>query len=359
MTAQSGRKIVKIAGILLVFWVGVRYLLPVTAPFLLGGGIAFAAEPGVSLMEKRFRWRRFPAVVVCVSMTLILLTTLISLVGAVAVRELGEVTKLVPQVGQTMGQGMLVLEDYLVTLADRAPESIRPVLIQTVIDNFQDGTALINQVTQRLPGVMADVIGKISKGALTVGTGVLASYMISARLPKIRKWIRRQLPVSWTERILPILTEVKITFGGWLRAQLKLMLLTWGIVGTGLTLLKIPNGFLWALLVAAVDAVPVLGSGTVLIPWALISFLQGNSLQGGGLLVVSVAAAVSRTVLEPRIVGKSLGLDPLLSLGAVYIGFQLWGIPGLILAPVVAALLKSVVNSSVNHNSQIIHKETS
>ena len=156
-----------------------------------------------------------------------------------------------------------------------------------------------------------------------------------------------------------MLTEVKSTFGGWLRAQLKLMLLTWVIVGGGLTLLKIPNGFLWALLVAAVDAVPVLGSGTVLIPWAIISFLQGDTLQGGGLLGVSVAAVIGRTVLEPRIVGKSLGLDPLLSLGAVYIGFQVWGIPGIILAPVAAALLKSVINSSANHNSQIIHKETS
>ena len=359
MTAQTGRKIVKIAGILLVFWLGLRYLLPVTIPFLLGGAIAVGAEPGVLLLEKRFRWRRFPAVAVCVSLTLVLLVTLISLVGAFAVKELGEVTKLVPQMGQTVGQGMLVLEDYLVTLADRAPESIRPVLIQTLMDNFQDGTALVNQVTQKLPGVMADVIGKLSKGALTVGTGILASYMISARLPRIRKWFRQQLPASWTDRILPMLTEVKSTFGGWLRAQLKLMLLTWVIVGGGLTLLKIPNGFLWALLVAAVDAVPVLGSGTVLIPWAIISFLQGDTLQGGGLLGVSVAAVIGRTVLEPRIVGKSLGLDPLLSLGAVYIGFQVWGIPGIILAPVAAALLKSVINSSANHNSQIIHKETS
>lgn len=357
MTAKTVKNMIKVAGVLLVVWLGIRYLLPVASPFLLGGGIALGAEPGVGLLEKRWKWRRVPASILCVSLTLILLFTLISLLGAVAVRELGAVTRLIPEAGKTVGQGMLVLEDFLVSLADRAPDSIRPVMIQTVMDTFQDGTALLNQVTQKLPGMMADVIGKVSKGALTVGTGILAAYMISARLPRIRRWSKRQVPEQWVAKVVPVVNRVKTTFGGWLRAQCKLMLVTWTVVTAGLTLLKVPYGFLWALLVAAVDAVPVLGSGTVLVPWAVICFLQGNGLRGGGLLGVYAVAAISRTVLEPRILGKSLGLDPLLSLAAVYVGFQLWGIIGLILAPVAAALLKSVFSSNPKDNSQIIHKE--
>ena len=356
---KTVKDFIKVAAVLLVFWVGIRYMLPVTAPFLLGGGIALGAEPGVGLLEKRWKWRRIPASVLCVSLTLILLFTLLSLLGAIAVRELGEVTRLIPEAGKTVGQGMLVLEDFFVSIADRAPDSIRPVVIQTVMDTFQDGTALLNQVTQKLPGMMADVIGKVSKGALTVGTGILAAYMISVRLPRIRSWIRKQIPDSWTNKVVPVVKRVKTTFGGWLRAQCKLMLVTWVIVSVGLTLLKVPYGFLWALLVAAVDAVPVLGSGTVLVPWAVICFLQGNGLRGGGLLGVYAVAAIGRTVLEPRILGKSLGLDPLLSLAAVYVGFQLWGIVGIILAPVAAALLKSVLSHDPKENSQIIHKETS
>lgn len=102
------------------------------------------------------------------------------------------------------------------------------------------------------------------------------------------------------------------------------------------------------------DAVPVLGTGTVLVPWSLIRFLQGDAVQGAGLLVIFALAWLLRSVLEPRIVGRSLGLDPLISLAAFYVGFQVWGIPGMILAPMAAALIKSLID-----NSQIIHKETS
>ena len=119
-------------------------------------------------------------------------------------------------------------------------------------------------------------------------------------------------------------------------------------------LLGISRGILWAALVALVDAVPVLGTGTVLVPWALVRFLQGDVMQGAGLLAVFGLSWLVRSVLEPRIVGKSLGLDPLISLIAFYVGFKLWGIPGMILAPMAAAMTKSLID-----NSQIIHKETS
>ena len=83
-------------------------------------------------------------------------------------------------------------------------------------------------------------------------------------------------------------------------------------------------------------------------------FLQGDVLQGAGLLAIFSVAWLVRSVLEPRLVGRSLGLDPLISLMAFYVGFKVWGILGMILAPMAAALIKSFID-----NSQIIHKETS
>lgn len=355
MTAKTIKRLFIIGGVLLAAWLGIRYLLPVAAPFLIGGVIALGAEPGVSLVQRKWRWKRFPAVMLCVSLTLLLLITLVSFLGAAAVRELGSAARYAPQIGETIGQGMTVLEDFLVSLADRAPENVRPMLIQTVLDTFRGGNAMLQQATGKIPSLVAGIVGKVTKGALTVGTGIIAGYMISVRLPKIRKWISAHLPESWTKRVLPALRQAKQTFGCWLKAQLKLMLATWFIVSIGLMLLKIPYGFLWAVLVALVDAVPIFGTGTVLIPWAIVSFLQGNAHQGGGLMAIYGIASFARSVLEPRLVGKSLGLDPLVSLIAVYVGFQVWGIPGLILAPVTAALLKSLLQN----NSQIFHKETS
>ena len=346
MSSEKLRKPLTLAAVCLLLWVGLRYLLPVTVPFLIGGVIAALAEPGVRLLQGRLNWRRLPASGLCVSLTLLLLAGLVSLLVAAAVRELGAAAKLAPAVGQTVGQGMVVLEDFLVSLADRAPDNIRPVLIQTVLSTFQNGTALVNQVTQRIPGAVANLVGWLSRGALTVGTGVLAGFLISVRLPRIRAWIQKRLPDGWTGKVLPAARRVKRAFGGWLRAQLKLMVITWMVVAVGLLIVGIPYAPLWAALVALVDAVPVLGVGTVLIPWAVVCFLQSNVFQGVGLLIIYGCAWLIRSVMEPRLVGKSLGLDPLISLGAFYLGFKLWGIPGMILAPVAAALLKNLMESS-------------
>jgi sporulation integral membrane protein YtvI len=214
-----------------------------------------------------------------------------------------------------------------------------------VTNTFRNGTALVEQVTGKLPGMVAGLVGKFSRGALTVGTGILAGFMISARLPLIKRKVRAMLPKRWKQEILPALSRVRHTFSRWLLAQLKLMGITWLIVSAGFLLLGVRWGILWAGAVALVDAVPVLGTGTVLVPWALVSFLQGDTLRGLGLLAIFGASWLARSVLEPRLVGKSLGLDPLLSLAAFYAGFRLWGIPGMILAPVSAALIKGLLES--------------
>lgn len=351
--------IFKWGAVLLGLWLGLRYLLPVSVPFLLGGGIALMAEPGVGLLQNRLHLSRPLSAAVCVSLTLLLALTVLSLLAAAAVRELTDVAKMAPAVGRTVGQGLTVLEDWLVTLADRAPEELRPVLVQTVLNTFQNGNAFIEQVTGKLPGVVADLIGWLSRGALTVGTGILAGFMISIRLPKIRSFITGKLPKTWVEKLRVTRKGLKNTFGKWIKAQLKLMGITFCVVLAGFLLLQIPYAPVWAVLVALVDAVPVLGTGTVLIPWSVVCFLQGNTAQGAGLLAIFATAWLARSILEPRWVGKSLGIDPLLSLLAFYVGFRLLGVVGMVLAPMVTAFIKSVLDSSRENNSQIIHKETS
>ncbi len=342
MTGEKSKKWLRLAAGLGAAWFLVKYLLPVTVPFFMGAVIAVGAEPGVELLQRRLHWRRVPAVGLCVSLTLLLLVALMGLVTAVLVKELGAVTRYAPAVGRTVGQGLAVLEDFMVSLADRAPDNLRPVLIGTVLNTFQDGTAIVKQVTERIPGMVTGFVGWLSRSALTVGTGVLAGFMISARLPAIRAWLGNCLPEKWKNTVLPGMKRARSAFFGWLQAQMKLMLVTWLEVTAGFLLLKVPYAPLWAGLVALVDAVPVLGTGTVLMPWSLVLFLQGSTLQGIGMLLLFGVAWLSRSVLEPRLVGKSLGLDPLLSLAAFYAGFRLWGIPGMILTPIAAAIVKNV-----------------
>ena len=342
---QSGivRKVIWILGILLAAWLGLRYLLPVLVPFLLGAAIATAAEPAVRFGTRKFRLSRPVASGLGVSVTLAFFISVLWLIGALAVRELGSLADRLPDVESTVNKGMVLLQDWAISLAHRLPEGAQNIAANAALELFNGKAVLQGQVTRRLPNLLRSVLGWLPGGALGLGTGILASFMLSVRLPKLRCWISQHLPEKCQRIYLPALRKVRRNLLLWLKAQMKLSAVTGGIVTVGFLLMRIPFAPFWALLIALVDAVPVLGTGTVLLPWALIEFVQGDRLQALGLVLTYAAALLVRTVLEPRLVGRQLGLDPLLTLLCLYAGFRFWGIPGMILAPVVATAVKGVL----------------
>lgn len=334
-------KVLMILGSVLALWLGVQYLLPFFLPFLLGGLVALAAEPLVGRLSRKLP--RGASAGLGVTVTLTFLLGLMSLLGALAVKELGRLANAMPDLENTARQGLLVLEDWLVGLAEQTPEGIRPLLTRTVLRSFDGSTVLVEQAASRIPQTVTAILGRVPDSALGIGTGILSAFLISARLPRLRRGIWSWLPEKARDRVLPLLQRVKAAALGWLRAQGKLMLLTWAVVSLGFLLLGIPYGILWAALIAAVDAVPMLGTGLVLLPWSLICLLQGQQLRALGLSLLFAAATLLRTTLEPRLVGKQLGLDSLVTLLALYAGYRLWGFWGLLAAPLLAAVVKSLV----------------
>lgn len=322
-------------------WLGCRYLLPILLPFLLGTLLALAAEPVVTLGTGRLKLPRGLAAGLGVTATLVLIIGVVMLLGAWAVKEVGRVVSAVPDVSGAVQQ----LRQWLEQITDKVPRGVRPVVENMVTELFDGSSAVLSQVTGSLPGAITGLVTGVGSSVISFGTGLLSAYLISARLPRIRSRIRGKLPASWKERYLPKLRQLRHSLWGWLKAQGKLCLVTWGVVSVGLLVLRVQNAIAWAGLIALVDAVPVLGTGTVLIPWAVICLVQGENLRAIGLLCTYGAAAITRTALEPRVVGQQLGLDPLVTLLAVYVGYQLWGFPGLILTPILTSAVKSMVTT--------------
>ena len=145
------------------------------------------------------------------------------------------------------------------------------------------------------------------------------------------------------KRLKGVLTGLKTTVLQWLKAQAKLSGITFLTAATGFLLLRIPGALLWAGLVAVVDAFPILGTGTILVPWSIFAFLQGDHFLAFGLLTLYGATALTRSVMEPRLLGQQLGLDPLVTLMALYAGFRLWGIGGMLLAPILAVAATQLI----------------
>lgn len=345
MSTSPVRKALVFAAVSTAIVLIFRYLGPVLMPFLIGSLIALSAEPAVRFGVQKCKIPRVISAGVGVTVTLLLLSAALYLVGALTVKELGQLASAVPNIQQTIQQGLGLLQDWLIGLANRAPDGLRTLMTQLVLELFGSSSAFLSRFTGRLPSLLSNLLGWIPNGAVSFFTAILSGFMISVRLPKIRLFLSRKIPSAWRERYLPALMRLRKTLGAWLRAQLKLMGITYGIVAVGLFLSGVSFGPVWALPVAIVDAIPVLGTGTVLIPWALIVLLQGRTLVAVGLLCTYAAALLTRTTLEPRLVGKQLGLDPLVTLVFFYAGYKLFGLLGMLLAPVLAAAAKSLTSS--------------
>lgn len=336
----------RIFSVLLSFlgvWLAARFLLPLFAPFLLGTLLALAAEPMVAFLHRRLRIPRAASAGIAVTMAFGFLALILLMLCAFLVRELGVLSGALPQLEQAARSGIGLTQDWLLSLAARTPQSVRPYLEDNVTAFFSDGSTLLSRAVSWLLGLAGNLLSHIPDSALGLVTAVLSGYMISAKLPRIRRWCLRRIPKQRLLAITKALKRVRGALSCWLLAQGKLMGLTFVILLLGFVMLRIPYALLWALGVCLVDAFPILGTGTVLLPWALVLFLQEDTARAIGILGIYATVTLSRSIAEPKLLGRHLGLDPLVTLMALYAGYQLWGIGGMIFAPVLAATAVQLV----------------
>lgn len=330
------------AGIFLFF----RYLLPLVLPFLLGAGLAVAAEPLVGVLCRRVKLKRPLATAIGVTMAFSFVALAVMVLLAFLFQQIRSLTGLLPELETALHNGMDTADRVLLNLSGRVPGELGNLLTRNVHSLFAGGDALLSRVTNAALKLASGILSHVPDSALGLGAGIISSYMFSAKLPKIRNWFRHQLTAAQLEPMLSALQRLKSGLLGWLKAQVRLSGVTFLLTGTVFLLLRIPRALLWAGLVALVDAFPILGTGTVLVPWSIFSFLQGDHVLAFGLLGLYGATALTRSVLEPRLLGRQLGLDPLVTLMALYAGYRLWGIGGMLLAPILAVAVTQLFSSN-------------
>ena len=332
------RKKAMVLALIPITFLVIQYLVPLVLPFLLGAALALAAEPMVRFLCARLRLPRGMASILGVAMAFALLGLAILVCCALVFRQIQALAGALPNMEETIRSGLGALSGWLLEIADGAPAVLREPLARNVENFFSNGSALLEKITGYVLHLASGILSRLPNGALAFVTGLISSFMISTKLSQIRMGIARRFPAERIRPWLETAKSLKVALLGWLKAQVKLSGVTFGLLTISFLLLGISYGPLWAFLVALVDAFPILGTGAVLVPWSLISFLQGDTLRAFGLLGAYAVVTVTRTVLEPRLVGRQLGLDPLVTLVCFYAGFRLWGIWGMILAPMLAVV---------------------
>ena len=319
-------------------WLALRFLLPWLAPFLVGVALAALVEPVVKLLTGRPRLPRWGASALCI----------LGLTGAVLGAAGALLWRLTYEAGALLGKlpvllaGSSALTEGLERWSYRFLTALPIPLREAVRDGLEGmleaGAALPGRLYGWLAGAAAGAAAALPSAALFLFTAVLAAYLISAGWPEYRALSARLTPEPWREPLRLAGQEMKRTLGGWLRAQGALMLATFGQLAAGLLVLRVEFFLLLAAIIALVDALPVFGTGAVLVPWAAAALLSGQTGLGLGLLALYGVVSLVRSLLEPKLVGEHTGLPPLGALAAMYAGYRALGVAGMVLAPLAASL---------------------
>lgn len=309
---------------------------PVLLPFGTGAVIAAAAEPAAG----RLPMPRWAAAGISVTGVYLLIGAAMWLLCSTLCGELAGFVRGLPGAAQSLTGPVEQLRNWLLGLTDRFPDGIAKALREGVTEFFQSGAGIAGRIYEWVFDFASSALKKLPDLALFFLTAVLSSFMICAQRPRLLRLWEEKAPPVWQKRVRGGMARIKNVFGGWCKAQLKLMGITFLVLTAGFLVLGVRYPLLFGVGISLIDALPVFGTGTILIPWGLVMFAKGNTFLGTGLICLYGGATLLRTALEPRLLGKQIGLDPLVTLLVLYAGYRFFGVLGMLLFPLGAILIK-------------------
>lgn len=336
-----------LAAALLSAYLFLRYLLRWLLPFLLALGISALLEPLIVRARRHLRLKRgFTAAVATLASLVMLGAGMFWLFSAL----LEQTVSLLTGLPVLLSELPALLEHWRIRfldLCESCPEPIRQ-WGASLCTQFP-ALSLLSDVSAALLAKLPSLMALLPELALAFATTVLAVFYTSSCYPQLRAFLLRQVPQRYRGDARSVKNNVCLTMVRWLRAEALLWLLTFSVLLAGLLLLRVEYALILAFLIAFVDLLPVLGTGTVLLPWAAAALLFGRGAFAVGLLVLQLLLLIQRSILEPKLLAAQADLPPLAALLAMYLGFCSMGISGMIVFPFLLLLLKQLHDAGCLH----------
>ncbi len=307
-------------------------------PFVIGFIISLIVNPIVKFLDKKLRIKR--------NIGLLFLTA--AVVGAVTfgcyalgtmlwveTKEfIGEIPAMYEATKQELHAATMQLQHMLVMLPGM--QEFDFAALESSVTAF---------ITQTVDGLFTaetfSKIGSLADLLVSVIMGILATYFFVVDRDKMVHTIKAHLPNGFYDNVVKVYGEILRSVIGYFKAQFQIMGVIFIIVAVGLLILDIKRAWLIALGIAALDLLPVFGTGTVLIPWAVIKVFSGDFAVALGMLLIYVIALVVHQMLQPKLVGDAIGLNVFATLVYMYIGYKVKGVIGMMIAVPIGMVLES------------------
>lgn len=331
---MSGKQLIFIAlGLVLLYGT-----FTVGAPFLLAFIIAIFLEPLVGFLISRLKMSRVVACTISCSVFLVLLFVMAYILGLQLFIQLVEYWRNAPAYFQSAN-------DFLQNTIVQAEGLFKQLPAETAngIETF----------VENVSNYAMSLVNTLSSGVLSFAKEIpnmfiffivfcVAVYLFSFSLDTMRASVLSFFEEKSRDQVSDVLASLKKSIFGFLRAQIILCVLTYVETLIGLLILGVDYPLAIALLVMLVDLLPILGVGSVLVPWAVYLFITGDIFTGIGLIILFIAITVLRRVIEPKVIGDAVGIGALPALISLYIGFKLVGVVGFFIGPLVIIIYSAM-----------------
>ncbi len=342
MSKNTIRTIIKIA----LIAVGVYLLLRLSVyciPFIIAFILSSLIEPVVKFMEKKVKIPRKVGSIISILLVLSIVGTILGLIITRLVKEIVNVYNQINDIFGSMQQFIEAMLEKANNIYISLPKTISDTLDQYFADAASNAKDFLDPIVKGA----TDFTMSLPQAMLFLVVTILATYFMTSDRNKINLFLDNQIPGHWMEKTRTVMNKLFSALFGWLRAQLILMSVTFTELTIAFIVMRVENGLLIALLIAIVDALPIFGVGAILIPWGIVDLLSANYQRGLSLLLLYIIVIVIRQMIEPKVIGQQIGIHPLLTLFAMYLGLQLFGILGMIVGPVLMVIIKSILGAAV------------
>lgn len=300
-------------------------------PFVIGGIISMIANPLVKFMEKRIKIVRKHGTAIIICMVLAAVVGVLYLLIWLIVKEIGSLIRDMDHIVAQAEEILNTLSDKLSVIYNMLPQSI-----QKGLDSLNQGVG--DTLARLLEGVslpsISDAGGYVRSIAEVLLMGiftVLSAYFFTAERDNIAGMFKKLMPEGVITSWQMVTDNFKSAVGGYFKAQFKIMLILVGVMFIGFELVRVDYSFLLALGIAFLDFLPVFGTGAVLWPWAIVDVIMGHYVRAALLAVIYLLCQLIKQILQPKMVGDSIGISPISTLIFMFIGYRIRGILGLIL----------------------------
>lgn len=307
-------------------------LLVYFMPFVIGWVIALIAGPLVKFFEEKLKIRRKAGTAFVIIAVIAGVIVLGYLLVAKLIQELIGLTLSLPQLWQSLEADMRDIGRNWAVFYTRLPEDVQSGIVAM-------GTGVEKAISNFVGGIgtpTMNAVGNFAKNLPTVIIGiimtVLSAYFFIAEKDYMQDCARQYIPKSVREKWNIIMGSMKTAIGGYFKAQFKIECWIYLLLLIGLLFLKINYAFLIAFGIAILDLLPFFGTGTVMVPWAIVKFLSGDYQMMLGLLIIWSVGQLVRQIIQPKIVGDSMGVAPIPTLFLLFLGYKVAGVVGMIIA---------------------------